>query len=121
MFGSRNSIEARIARAKKRYDAGKRPFTENMPRRWARKLMSSALSPVVSGLITGTLLGQGLIHQSALLVVLAVGLAVVTYTGLWAKLRYDLHPLEVRLAQAVDRLALLQGKIVNEVLHDLPQ
>ena len=52
---------------------------------------------------------------------LAVGLAVVTYTGLWAKLRYDLHPLEVRLAQAVDRLALLQGKSVNEVLHDLPQ
>ena len=121
MFGSRNSIEARIARAKKRYDAGKRPFTENVPRRWARKLMSSALSPVVSGLITGTLLGLGIIHQSALLVVLAVGLAVVTYTGLWAKLRHDLHPLEVCLAQAVDQLALLQGKSVNEVLHDLPQ
>lgn len=121
MFGNRNSIEARIARAKKRYDAGKRPFSESAPQRWARKLMSSALSPVVSGLITGTLLGLGIIHQSALLVVLAVGLAVVTYTGLWAKLRHDLHPLEVCLAQAVDQLALLQGKSVNEVLHDLPQ
>ena len=121
MFGKRNSIEARIERAKKCYDAGKRPFSESAPQRWARKLMGYTLSPVVSGLTTGTLLGQGLIHQSTLLVALAVALAVFTLMGLFAKLRYDLHPLEVRPAQAVDRLALLQGKSVNEVLHDLPQ
>lgn len=119
MFGNRNSIQARIERVKKRYDAGKRSFTENAPQRWARRLMGYTLSPLVSGLITGTLLGQGLIHQSTLLVALAIALAVFTLMGLLAKLRHDTHPSEVRFAQLVDRLALLQNRSVNQVLEDL--
>jgi|APMI01.1.fsa_nt_gi hypothetical protein len=120
MFG-KDTTQAAIGRAKKRYDNGKQPFVENALQRTTRKAMSFMLSPIVGGMITGTLLGQGLLHGNSLLVLCGVMLAILMVVGLNAAYRFKVYPLDARLAKAVDSLAMLEQKSVNQVIVDMAQ
>lgn len=120
MFG-KDTTQAAIGRAKKRYDIGKQPFIENALQRVTRKAMSFMLSPIIGGLITGTLIGQGLLHGSSLLVLCGVVLAIMMAIGLNAAYRFNAYPLNVGLAESIDKLAMLEQKSVNQVIVDLAQ
>ncbi len=120
MFG-KDTTQAVIDRAKKRYDIGKQPFVESALQRITRKAMSFMLSPIVGGLITGTLLGQGLAHGSSLLVLCGVVLAIMMAIGLNAAYRFKVYPMNVELAESIDKPAMLEQKSVNQVIVDLAQ
>ena len=48
-------------------------------------------------------------------------LAILMVVGLNAAYRFKVYPLDARLAKAVDSLAMLEQKSVNQVIVDMAQ
>lgn len=119
MFDRKPSLQALIERNKRRYDNGKQAFSESPLQLWTRKMMSYTLSPIASGLVAGTLLGQGMLRSSVLLVVLGIIAISLAFVGLRANLRYKLHPIDARFSELIDEMSAIERKSVNDVLTEL--